>query len=77
MAEGMTADQWRSAANAIREIAAEWDRKAETAAASSCGVILPSATPTGDPVACAYFTDHDGPHSWASLPTYTMHGTRS
>ena len=34
-----------------------------------CGVIC-AAGPNGEPLACAYDRDHEGVHSWASLPTF-------
>ncbi len=45
-----------------------------------CGMIAPYATPSGNPVACAWPKDHDKalPHSWADLPTIPPAGyTRS
>src|SRR5262249_10224645 len=34
-----------------------------------CGVICPCG-PKGEPIACGFLPDHDGPHSWARLPTF-------
>ena len=34
-----------------------------------CGVICPCG-PEGEPLACGYEPDHDGNHSWASIPTF-------
>lgn len=34
-----------------------------------CGVISHSG-PNREPLACAYAPDHDGAHSWATLPTF-------
>ena len=42
----------------------------ETRASGLCAVVSASG-PNGEPLACGYEPDHDGPHSWASLPTFT------
>jgi hypothetical protein len=34
-----------------------------------CGVVSASGG-KGEPLACGFLPDHDGPHSWASLPTF-------
>ncbi len=34
-----------------------------------CGTISASG-PNGEPLACAYAPNHDGAHSWATLPTF-------
>lgn len=36
---------------------------------SICGTICPCG-PTGEPLACGYQSGHNGPHSWATLPTF-------
>ena len=36
---------------------------------SFCGVVSASG-PNGEPLACGYEPGHDGPHSWASQPTF-------
>ena len=38
-----------------------------------CGVISYSG-PNGEPLACAYAPNHDGAHSWATLPTFPQGG---
>jgi hypothetical protein len=54
----------------------EYDEQARTvlAAAGSdlriCGVVSASG-PNLEPLACGLKKGHDGPHSWASLPTFT------
>jgi hypothetical protein len=35
-----------------------------------CAVIC-DCGPNGEPLACAYAPEHDGVHSWASIPTWT------
>jgi len=35
-----------------------------------CGVVSMSG-PNGEPLACGYWPDHDGAHSWSTLPTFT------
>lgn len=71
---GRTApDQWRAAANVLREVAAEWDRKAEAMPPGICGVVSMSG-PSGEPLACGYWPGHDGPHAWSTLPTYIQQG---
>jgi hypothetical protein len=35
-----------------------------------CGVVC-NCGPNGEPVACGYAKHDDGPHSWATLPTWT------
>lgn len=32
--------------------------------------VLSHSGPTGEPLACGYPPDHDGVHSWATLPTW-------
>lgn len=34
-----------------------------------CGVVC-NVGPNGEPVACAYKSNHAGNHSWASIPTF-------
>ena len=36
-----------------------------------CGIVC-GAGPSGEPVACAYQQGHEGPHSWATLPTFVV-----
>lgn len=62
-----TSKQWREAANVLRSTAAEWDEKADDAI---CGMVSNSG-PNREPLACGYVHDHDGPHSWSTLPTFT------
>ena len=64
-----TADQWRAAAAALREHAAKFEK---LAGGVLCGVVLPNAGPAGEAVACASVAGHDGPHSWAFLPTVAV-----
>jgi hypothetical protein len=35
-----------------------------------CGIVA-NRGPNGESLACAYLIDHDGPHSWSTLPTWT------
>lgn len=39
-----------------------------------CGIISNSG-PNGEPLACGYTSDHVGPHSWSTLPTWEQPGT--
>lgn len=54
------------------ELEAERDRLARELfeARERCGVVCPCG-PHGESLACGFSADHDGPHSWASLPTFT------
>lgn len=44
------------------------DRYRERLLRSVCGVVVHSSW--HEPVACAYRPDHDGDHSWASIPQF-------
>ncbi len=37
-----------------------------------CGIVVGSSW--HEPIACAYPPDHDGPHSWASIPAFPSRG---
>ena len=66
-----TYGQWRDAANGLREIAVEWDKKADEAERYAiCGIVSESG-PNGEPLACGYKHGHKGNHAWATLPTWT------
>lgn len=75
MAGQTTAQQWREAANVLREHANKFDVLADEAARSEviCGVVSQSGR-YGEPLACAWKKDHTTPHSWASLPTFGSGG---
>lgn len=46
------------------------------ASTSICGVVC-NCGPNGEPLACGFAPHDDGPHSWASLPTWTDRWTIS
>lgn len=50
-----------------------WKRYALAAAADPrlrmCGTVC-ACGPNLEPLACGYPDEHDGPHSWATLPTF-------
>lgn len=68
-------EQWREAANVLREQAIKFDRYAEIAQTTedlrTCGLVSNSG-PNGEPLGCGYQNHHSGPHSWATLPTFTQ-----
>lgn len=38
-----------------------------------CGIIC-NCGPNGEPLACGYLPGHEGPHAWATLPTWPQGG---
>ncbi len=53
--------------NLVREaLAGNWKRPDR----QICGIVSLSG-PSMEPLACGYLLHHDGPHAWATLPTFT------
>lgn len=69
----MAARQWRDAALALRQHAAEFEERARQIDAASnsliCGVVSNSGY-EGEPLACGFTVGHIGQHAWATLPTF-------
>lgn len=57
----------------LREDRDMWRRYAKAAMDDPrlqiCGCVC-TCGPNLEPLACAYLDEHDGPHSWATLPTF-------
>jgi hypothetical protein len=73
-----TATQWREAAIVLREHAIKFEAMADLVSTpplghgdswATCGVVSQSG-PNGEPLGCGFAFGHDGPHAWASLPTF-------
>lgn len=73
MAGQTTAQQWRDAANVLREHANKFDVLADEASYAICGVSSNSGR-FGEPIACGHKRDHTGAHAWASLPSFGSGG---
>lgn len=61
------AKQWRE------RVVADLKEQGYRIEMTTCGVVSESG-PNGEPLGCGYPFNHEGPHAWASLPTWTRDG---